>query len=112
MACEDKLFLNDEGTSIRFLVKECNDTDPDNPFEELVDVSSASNIEITFKKPDDTTSVTTGSFVTDGTDSLIHYITEVSFLDQIGTWKGQARITMPTGKWYTSLISFKVSDKL
>lgn len=112
MSCVDEIYFGDVGTSIEFLVKECNDSDPDNPFEELVDISSATKMDVIFLKPDETNITKIGVFVTDGTDSLLRYITEADFLDQVGKWKAQARITMPTGKWYTSSISFKVLEPL
>lgn len=114
--CEDELFIGDEGTSIQFLVKECNDSDPDNPFKELVDISSATAFQITFLRPlDATTLVVTDpevQFITDGTDSLVHYLTISTDLDQEGLWKGQLRVTMPTGKWYASEIEFFVNTPL
>ena len=70
---------------------------------------------ITFLKPDETTLVVNNpevKFLTDGTDSLIHYLTVASDLDQVDTWKAQLRVTMPTGVWYTSTISFKVKEVL
>ena len=115
MACVDELFIGDTGTSIEFLIKECDDSDPDNPVEVLVDVSSATTMVITFLKPDATTLVVNNpevEFLTDGTDSVIRYLTIESDLDVVGTWKGQLRITMLTGVWYTSKISFKVKDIL
>lgn len=110
MACVDEIYLGDVGTSIEFLIKECNDSDPDKPFEELVDISSATLMNIVFLKPDGTKIPVLGSFLTDGTDSVLRYITIDGFLDSVGKWKAQAQITMPTGKWYTSLISFKVLE--
>jgi len=115
MSCVDELFIGDEGTSIEFLVKECNDADPDNPFEELVDISSATGFQLTFLKSDETSLVKTNpdvKFMTDGTDSLVHYLTISTDLDLSGYWKAQLRIIMPSGKWYTSTIKFKVNEHL
>lgn len=113
MSCVDEIYLNDIGTSIEFLVKECDDTDPDNPVEKLVDISSATLMTINFLKPISEAKVpVAGSFLTDGTDSVLRYISVDGFFDEIGKWKAQAQITMPTGKWYTSSISFKVLDIL
>lgn len=117
MACVDELFIGDTGTSIEFLFKECDDTDPDNPVEVLVDISSASAMQIVFLKPDEagTKLVKTNpdvKFLTDGTDSLIHYLTIVTDLDVAGPWQAQAKITMPTGAWYSSKISFQVKEAL
>lgn len=115
MSCVDEIFIGDEGTSIEFLVKECDDSDPDNPIEVLVDISSATSLEIIFLLPDElgTTLLKTEpdvKFITDGTDSLFHYLSIPSDFSIEGTWKAQGRITMPSGKWYTSKISFKVKD--
>lgn len=116
MACVDELFIGDTGTSIEFLIKECDDSDPDNPVEVLVDVSSATAFVLTFVRPlDATTLVKTNpevKFLTDGTDSLIHYLTVKADLDQEGLWKAQLRVLMPTGEWYTSEISFFVKTPL
>ena len=114
MACVDELFIGDTGTSIQFLIKECDDTVTP-AVETLVDISSATAMQITFLKPDKTTLVKNMpdvKFFTDGTDSLLHYLTIVSDLDIKGTWKAQARITMPSGEWYASIISFKVKAVL
>lgn len=111
MACVDQLYIGDTGTSIEFLVKECNDTDPDNPFEEVVNISSATAMRITFLKPDDTTLIKNMpdvDFITDGSDGLLHYLTIDTDLDQEGNWKAQAKITLPTGSWYSSPINFTV----
>lgn len=115
MACVDQLFVGDTGTSIEFLIKECDNSDPDNPVEVLVDVQFATVMVMTFLKPDGTTLVVNNpevKFLTDGTDSIIHYLTVGSDLDQTGTWKAQLRITMVTGVWYTTSISFKVKASL
>lgn len=117
MACENEvccqeIFLNDEGTSIQFEVYTC-DENSDPRVETGVDISAATAQLITFLKPDGVTTVPkSGSFLTDGTDFISHYVTEADFLDEIGTWKAQNRITLPGGKWYTSIISFKVVDIL
>ena len=111
MACEDILFLGDTGTSIEFLIKECDNSDPDNPVEVIVDVHNATTMVITFLKEDGTTSVVTNpavGFLTDGTDGIIRYITLSDTLDVTGTWKAQLRVTMPGGVWYTTIIKFKV----
>ena len=116
MACIDELFLGDTGTSIEFLVKECNNDDPDNPVEEVVDVQTATAMEITFLKPDATPLVvdmTDGvEFLTDGTDGVIRYLTISTDLDTAGNWRAQLRVTLLTGVWYTSIIKFKVKDVL
>lgn len=113
MACVDELYIEDTGTSIEFLMKECDDSDPDNPVEVVVDISSVTAMDITFVRPDDTTfvkSMPDVSLMTDGTDGLLNYLTIVTDLDMEGNWKAQAKITMPTGSWYSGVISFKVKE--
>lgn len=121
MACEDdvccnEIFIGDTGTSFQFVVYTCDETDPDNHVENLVDVSLASTMVITFLKPiDSSTLVVTNpevQFLTDGTDSIIHYVTVESDLDQEGYWIAQLKVTMPDGSWYTSKINFDVSTPL
>ena len=115
MSCIDELFIGDTGTSIEFLIKECDDSDPDNPVEVLVDVHNATDMSITFVKEDGTDLVVTNpdvGFLTDGTDGIIRYLTLSDTLDVVGTWKAQLRVTMPGGVWYTSIIKFKVKAYL
>lgn len=107
MTCLDELYLNDEGTSIEFEVYECDDT-VDPPVQNLVNISSATVQAVNFLKPDGTTINRTGEFLTDGTDGITRYITVSGDLDVTGPWKAQAVITLPTGKWATSIIEFQV----
>jgi len=115
MSCDNEIFVGDTGTSIEFLIKECDSTDPANVVESLVDVSSATSFDLKFIKPDGTSLSKANPdvwFLTDGTDSLIRYITIETDLDQAGTWKAQLRITLPLGKWYGSTVKFKVRQVL
>ena len=115
MACQDELFIGDTGTSIEFLIKECENSDPDNPVEVVVDVQSATTKIITFLKGDGGSLVVNNpdvKFLNDGSDGIIHYYTKSTDLDVEGPWKAQLRITMPTGVWYTSKVSFRVKDVL
>ena len=112
MACTDQIFVGDEGTSIEFEVYEC-DTSVDPAVSNIVDISTSTAREVIFLKPDGTTSTGhVGTFLTDGTDGIIKYITVVGDIDQAGPWKAQARITTPNGKWYSSKVSFTVAEPL
>jgi hypothetical protein len=53
-------------------------------------------IKFLFKKPDGTVVQKNGSFVSDGIDGKVQYITLAGDLDQKGTWKMQVRITNPS----------------
>lgn len=52
-----------------------------------VDVSTASTKQIKFTKPDGTVETKTATFVTDGTDGVIQYVTVDGDLDMTGGWK-------------------------
>jgi len=117
MACEEELcsqtiFMNDEGLPIQFWVHTC-DTSVCPSVEAVLDIQDATLMEVNFLKPDGTYSATlAGSFFTDGSDGIVEYITLADTLDQSGTWKGQLEVTRPSGKKSTTVISFKVSNKL
>lgn len=52
-----------------------------------LDVSGVSTKAIDFKKPDGTVVSKTASFVTDGTDGQIEYVTVNGDLNVVGEWK-------------------------
>lgn len=56
------------------------------------DISTATTIEIRFKKPDGTAIAKNMTLVTDGTDGKARYKSEDSFLDQAGVWKYLGRV--------------------
>jgi len=78
----------------------------------VVDISSASSLEIFIKKPAGTTLNRTGVLETDGTDGKMYYITVAGDLDAAGNYKIQGRVTVTAGSFYTSLATFKVHCNL
>lgn len=102
MACE--IHLGDIGTAFRLTILDCSGTP--------VDISAASAMEVIFRKPDSTVVVQTGVFYTDGTDGIVQYVTIANDLDQTGTWKIQAEVTLPTGTWSSNVETFKVYKNL
>lgn len=79
----------------------------------IVDISSATVMKIIFTKPDKTRVENNAIFSSDGTDGKIKYTTSLaSELDQKGTWKIQANVTMPIGQWSSDINSFKVYENL
>ncbi len=98
-----KIQVEDTGTSFRILVQEDNAD---------VDISGATSMTIFLKKPSGTTLTRSGSFVTDGTDSLMHYISVSGDIDEIGTWKLQGRVVLPQGTFKTEFKSFKVNRNI
>ncbi len=93
------------GTVFRFAIRNQDDA--------VVDLSSASLLEIRFRKPDRTTIlVKTATLVTDGTDGLIQYVTIAGDLDTSGPWTRQARVTIPAGDFWSEVIAFQVEDNI
>ena len=78
----------------------------------VVDISTQTALQITFKKPDNTTLVKSATLTTDGTDGKFQYSTLLADLDIPGTWKLQGKITMPTWTGYTSEGEFEVHNVL
>lgn len=95
---------NDFGTEFRIEVLDHNGA--------TLDISNQTALSVIFKKPGGTTLTKTASLVTDGTDGLIKYVTIADDLDEIGTWKIQAKIESINGTWKTSFKSFKVYRNL
>ncbi len=99
----EKIHLNDVGTSIRVRVQE----DGVN-----IDISTATTTLIFLKKPSGTTTQYTATFVNDGSDGLMHYISVSGDIDEVGTWRGQGFVVLPQGEFFTERQSFKVNSNL
>lgn len=102
MACE--IHLNDIGTAFRLTILDCDAV--------AIDISSAITKEILFQKPDGTSITQTATFLTDGTDGIVQYVTIANDLDQTGKWKIQAKVTLPTGTWSSNIETFRVYSNL
>jgi acyl-CoA-binding protein len=74
----------------------------------VVDISTATDLKIYFRKPDSTTLTKTGVLYTDGTDGKMVYTTIAGDLDLVGNYKIQGRVEIDGGTFYTDLGSFKV----
>lgn len=74
------------------------------------DVSAGSPVEIIFETPLEVDKVRTASFTTDGLDGRIQYTVLASDLNLAGVWMARGRITEGANIFYTSQISFRVSD--
>ena len=99
----EDVHLSDVGTIFRITIQDAGVT---------TDVSSATTKEIRFYKPDTGLVTKSAVFTTDGTDGQIEYVAEVGFIDELGTWKVQGYIQLPTGQWGTSDGEFKVVRNL
>ena len=65
-----------------------------------------------FKKPDGTTLTKAGTFVTDGLDGQLKYVSVNGDLDQFGAWQLQAYIVVPGFDGHSSISNFEVFSNL
>lgn len=63
----------------------------------IVDISSATDLKLVFKRPDGSVQEKTGSLFTDGTDGKVYYRAQSGFHDQVGDWEVQGQATI--GEW-------------
>lgn len=91
---QKKLYVGDVGTSI---ILDCGQ-----------DISAATARSIDVKKPDG--SIVSWSAVASGT-TAIRFDTVAGTLDKGGTWKVQARVTLPTGDWSGATAEFDVFER-
>ena len=102
-SCADEIHVGDIGTVFRITLTDCATP---------VDLTGNTDISIIFLKPDGTTAVKTATLFGPATDGVIQYTTILDDLDLAGTWKIQAEITLPTGKWRSDIEKFKVYANL
>lgn len=99
----DEVHLNDIGTEFRILIKDGD---------EIVDLSTATIINIIFRKPDGQINTVIADFYTDGTDGLIKYNAISGDLDQSGVYKIQAYVEVGAGNYSSSIGQFRVHCNL
>jgi len=97
------LHIGDAGTKIIIVVEE--DGSP-------LDISLASEKVFRFTTGSGTALLKNASFVTDGSDGELEYTFLTGELSIPGMWYLQAKVVMPTGTWYTSIVSFMVEPNL
>ena len=92
---------NDIGTRFLVTVKDDGST---------VDLSNASALQISFRKPSDEIVNRTGSTLGDGssTSGVMYYDTLNGDLDEVGNYKLQGKGTLPSGTYFTDIHTFKV----
>jgi hypothetical protein len=76
----------------------------------IVDLSSATTLQIIFHKPDATLVTKTATLYTDGTDGKIYYIAISNDLDISGWWGIQGYIAVGSNHWHTDKKKFRVFD--
>lgn len=78
----------------------------------VLDISDATVKEIKIKPPQGVTQTHTAEFLSDGSDGIIYFITEVDDISIAGMWKIQGRVTTLDGVWNTKIGTFEVKTNL
>lgn len=78
----------------------------------VLDISSATEMKLFLRKPNDTVLSNVAVHVTDGTDGKMKYVGQAGDIDMAGRWFMQGKIVLPAGTWYTDTTSFVVEDRL
>jgi hypothetical protein len=76
------------------------------------DISEATVKEYLFGRPDTTCFAKTPSFVDDGTDGELRYVTQAADIDMSGSWKLQVHVTTPTLEFHSQITNFEVGRNL
>lgn len=74
----------------------------------VVDISGATTKTIYFVRTDGSVVTKSAVFSSNGTDGKVQYTTVANDLNQVGNWKAQAYVDIPSGKWYSSFFDFSV----
>lgn len=74
----------------------------------IVDISSASALNVIIKKPSGQSYIKTGTLLGDGTDGKMYYTSISGDFDVAGLYKIQGKVTINGAIYYTSISSFKV----
>lgn len=98
-----EIHVNDIGTRFLATIKDSG---------EVVNISNASVLSMTFKKPSDTVIYRSGTLYTNGSDGKVYYDTVAGDLDEPGLYKLQGRVALPSGTYYTDIYTFQVSCNL
>lgn len=109
MAFLEEAHVNDIGTIFRVTVNDTTSTGGST----VADISDATTITFTFKRPDGTTFSRSGSFTSDGSDGKVQYTTVDGDLDGAGTWSLQVLIVTSGGLTHnTSVATFRVFENI
>ena len=79
---------------------------------DVADISGATAKVFRFKDPSGNTVDKGADFVTDGSDGKIKYVTQDGDIDEVGDWKLQAIVTLPSGEWFSEILAFPVLQNL
>ena len=108
MSCsEEQIHHNDIGTLFLVTVNDCV-----SGTSTALDVSTATSLEIILKSPSGVASTKTATVNTNGTDGKIQYVTVDGDLNEVGTWRIQAKVSISGGVYRSDVESFKVYENL
>ena len=94
-----QIHVDDVGTTLIGTFSDCGSA---------IDISSASSIQMIIRKPDQTRLTKTATFVTDGTDGQVQYVSIAGDFDQAGNYKIQGLVVDGGATYYSSISTFKV----
>jgi len=110
-ACGAEIHLGDIGTIFEIEFTDC-DTTVDPVVTTPVDLTGATVLEFKFLKPSGTLVTKTAVVFGAATDGVARYTTVLDDLDELGNWKVQGYVELPTGKWHSDTDKFKVHANL
>jgi hypothetical protein len=103
---ENEIHVGDVGTTIEVTLTEDGS---------VIDISTATSQEIKIKGPKgNAVKSITSTFVTNGTDGKIEFVSSVGDFDKEGVWRIQAKVTLtsPAGTWSSDYGEFTVFPNL
>lgn len=96
---QNEIHVGDVGTTFTVTILDENS--------DVVNLSTA-DVNLLFEKPDGVVLTKDASFVTDGTDGQVKYVTIAGDLDLHGNWSLQAFVDYGSVEWYSDIAKFKV----
>lgn len=101
------LYIQRTDTGVNFVV-----TLLDEQTNQILNISSATNINFIFRRPDKVTYIVDGSLYTDGTDGKVQYTSQPSDMTVAGLWKFQVSYQLNGATKLSSYTTFQVSSNL
>jgi len=101
-----EIHQNDIGTRFLITVKD------DGNLVNISGVDGSTIHEINFRKPSDTIITRNASLQDFGISGVMFYDTLAGDLDEAGLYKLQAKVTVPSGTYYTDIYTFKVHSNI
>ncbi len=108
MTCsEEELHYNDVGTVFLVTMNDCV-----SGTSTVLDISSASSLQLILKSPSGVSSTKNAVLDSDGTDGKMKYTSVAGDLNEIGTWRIQAKVEIGGGVFRSDIDTFKVYENL